>query len=141
MSSSTQIPYMHLMSVFAAKKQIRLNSVLNHLRRSPFATQQRVKPEVPPKIVMQKLRVTVDFPLPEHFKRFAVEHENPARTVAVGIPECANVNSFRTTVNGMRTRIIRAGENYLRLDHFDDLWFPRIWLGIDDVNPRGTDPG
>src|SRR5439155_2055124 len=99
-----------------------------------------VEPEVPPKIVMQKLTAAVDFPLTEDFERLAIEHENAAGTLAVGISERANVNGFRPTVNRVRARIIRARENFLWLDHFDDLWFSRVGLRIDDVNPGGPDP-
>ena len=63
----------------------------------------------------------------------------PPGPVAVGISERANVNRFRPAVNRVRTRIIGARKNFLRLDHFDDLWFPRIGLRIDDVNPRGPE--
>ena len=40
----------------------------------------------------------------------------------------------------MRTRIIRARENFLRFDDFNDLRFPRVGLRIDDVNPGRPDP-
>ena len=63
----------------------------------------------------------------------------PPGPVAVGISERANVNRFRPAVNRVRARIIRARKNFLRFDHFDDLWFPRVGLRIDDVNTRGTD--
>src|SRR5262249_3481763 len=89
---------------------------------------------------MQKLRATVDFPLTEHFERLAIEHEDAARAVAVRIPERANVNRFRTAVDGMRTGIIGARKNFFRLNHFDDLRFPRVWLCINDVNPGGPQP-
>src|SRR5262245_51672738 len=140
MSSPAQIPDMHLMSIFAAKEQVWLNSVFNHVRSAPLAADQCVKPQVPPKIVMQELRAAVDFPLTENFKRLAIEHEDPTGALAVGISERANVNGFRPAVNCMRARIIRARENFLRLDDFHDLRFPRIGLRIDDVNPRGADP-
>ena len=42
-------------------------------------------------------------------------------------------------MNRVRARIIGARKNFLRLDDFDDLWFPRVGLRIDDVNPRGAD--
>ena len=63
----------------------------------------------------------------------------PPGPVAVGISERANVNGLRTAVNRMRTRIIGARKNFLRLDDFDDLWFPRIGFCIDDVNTRRAD--
>ena len=63
----------------------------------------------------------------------------PPGPVAVGISERANVNRFRSAVNRVRTRIVGARKNFLRLDDFDDLWFPRIGLRIDDVNTRRAD--
>src|SRR5438034_6535338 len=89
---------------------------------------------------MQKLTAAVDFPLTEDFEGLAIEHENPAWPFALGISKRANVNSFRSAVNRVRTRIIRARENFLRLDDFDDLWFSRVGLRVDNVNPRGPDP-
>ena len=89
---------------------------------------------------MQKLIAAVDFPLTEDFERLAIEHENAAWPLAFGISERANVNGFRPAVNRVRARIIGARENFLRFDDFDDLWFPRIGLRIDDVNARGADP-
>src|SRR6266403_1761861 len=138
MPSPAQIPHMHLMPVFTAYQEIGLHTVLDHVRSAPFAAEQRVESEVPPKIVMQKLRAAVDFPLTEDFERLAIEHENAAGPVAVGISDRANVNGFRPAVNSVRARIIRARENFLRLDDFDDLWFSRVGLRIHDVNPRGS---
>jgi hypothetical protein len=62
-----------------------LNSVLDHVRSAPLAAEQRVEPKVPPKIVVQKLIAAVDFPLAEDIERLAIEHENAAWPVAVGI--------------------------------------------------------
>src|ERR1044071_5156253 len=88
---------------------------------------------------MEKLLAAVHFPLPEDFKRFAIEHENTAGTIAVGISKRANVNGFRTAMNWVRARIIGARENFFRLDDFYYLWFSRVRLRIDDVNPRGSE--
>src|SRR4030095_12321670 len=141
MSSPSQIPHMHSMSIFAAKEQIRLNSILDHVRSAPFAAEQRVESQVPPKIVMQKLIAAVDFPLTEDFECFAIEHENAARAIAIRISKRAYVNGFGTAVNGMRARIIRARENFFRLDDFNDFRFSRVGLRVDYMNPRGADPG
>src|SRR6476619_3260002 len=88
---------------------------------------------------MQKLIAAVDFPLTEDFERLAIEHENAAWPVAIGISEGANVYGFRTAMNRVRPRIIRTRKNFLRLDDFDDLWFPRVGLRIDNVNTRRAD--
>src|SRR6266403_3914771 len=116
MPSPAQIPHMHLMPVFTAYQEIGLHAVLDHVRRAPFAAEERVESQVPPKIVMQKLTAAVDFPLTEDFEGLAIEHENPAWPLAVGISKRANVNGFGPAVNSVRARIIRARENFLRLD-------------------------
>src|SRR5436853_6311842 len=53
MASPAQVPYMHLMAVFAAQKKVRLQSAFNHVRRAPLAAQQRVETQMPPKIVVR----------------------------------------------------------------------------------------
>src|SRR5436190_12987539 len=141
MASSAQVPNVHLMAVFAAEKQLRLQSTFDHVRRAPLAAQQRVETQMPPEIVMKKLRSAVHFPLAQNLERFTIEHENAARAVAIGRAERAHVNAFRTTVNRMWTRIISACENFFRLEHFNDLWFSRIGFCIDDVNARRAQAG
>src|SRR5436853_7282723 len=105
MASPAQVPYMHLMAVFAAQKKVRLQSAFNHVQRAPLAAQQRVETQMPPKIVMKKLRTAVHFPLAQNLERFAIEHEDAARTVTIGRPKRADVNAFRPAVNRVRTRI------------------------------------
>src|SRR5215813_7738022 len=103
MTAAAQIPDMHLMSIFASKQQVRLKSILNHVRRSPFAAQQHVGPQVPPEIVMQKLRSPIHFPLPEDLERLAIEHENTTRAVSIRRAKGTNIDSIRPAVNRMRT--------------------------------------
>src|SRR6266699_1660443 len=140
MASSPQVPNVHLMAVFAAEKQLRLQSTFDHVRRAPLATQQGVETQMPPEIVMKKLRSTVHFPLAQNVERFAIEHENAARAVTIGRSECANINAFRATVNRVRTRIISARKDFFRFDHFDYLRLSRIRLGVDNVNARRAEP-
>src|SRR4030095_2240493 len=129
MPAATQIPDMHLVSVFAAEEQIRLHSIFDHVRRAPFAAQHRIEPQMPPEIVMQKLRAPIHLPLTQDFERLTIEHENAPRAVAIGCSKGANVNAFRPTMNRVRTRIISACKNFFSLDHFHDLWFSRLGLG------------
>src|SRR5207244_12069351 len=84
MPASTQIPDMHLMSIFAAEEEVRLQSVFDHIRRAPFATQQRVEPQMPPEIVMQKLWAPTHLPLTKDFERLTIEHENTPTASAIG---------------------------------------------------------
>src|SRR6267378_1454685 len=96
---------------------------------------------MPPKIVMQKLRSAVHFPLPENLERFAIEHENAARAVAIGGSKRTHVNAFRSTVNRVRPRIISAHKNFFRFDYLHDLGLARIGLRVDDVNTRRSESG
>src|SRR5438477_8358084 len=91
---------------------------------------------MPPEIVMQKLRTPIHLPLTQNVERFAIEHENAARAIAIGRAERANVNAFWSTVNRMRTRIVSPGKDFVRLNHFDYLGFSWIRLCINDVNAR-----
>src|SRR5437870_13370791 len=116
MPASTQIPDMHLMSIFAAEEEVRLQSVFDHIRRAPFATQQRVEPQMPPAIVRQKLWAPTHLPLTKDFERRTIEHENTARAFATGCSKGANVNALRPAVNRVRTRIVSARENLPRVD-------------------------
>src|SRR6266513_41950 len=136
MPAATQIPDMHLMSIFAGEEKIRLQSVFDHTRRAPFATQQRVETQMPPEIVMQKLWATIHLPLTQDLKRFAIEHENTPGAVAIGCSKRANINPFRPTMNRVRTRIVSACKNLFRFDHLNDLRFSRFGLDVDDVNAR-----
>src|SRR5436190_13954434 len=136
MPTATQVPYMHLMPIFAAEEEVRLQSVFDHTLRAPFATQQRIETQMPPEIVMQKLWAPIHLPLTQDFERLTIEHENSARPVAIGGSKGTHVNPFRSTVNRMRTRIVSAGKNFFRLDHFHDLRCSRIGLDVDDVNAR-----
>ena len=95
---------------------------------------------MPPKIIMQELRTPVHLPLTQNVERLTIEHENTSWAVAIGRPESADVNAFRPTMNGVRTRIIRARKNFFRLDHFDHLRFSRIGLRVDNVNARRAQP-
>src|SRR5262249_15461063 len=90
---------------------------------------------------MQKLRAAVHFPLPKDLEGFAIEHEDAAGAVAVRRAKRTDVNPFRSAVNGVWARVVRPGENFLRLDDFDDHRFTRVGLGVDDVNPRRANPG
>jgi hypothetical protein len=41
-------------------------------------------------------------------------------------------------MDGVGTRVVRLLGDLFRLDHFDDLWFPRVRLGIEDVDAGGA---
>src|SRR5947207_9037376 len=100
MTAAAQIPNVHLMPVFTAEEQLGLHAVFNHIRRAPFAAEQSVESQMPPKSVMQKSRTAVHLPLTEEFERFAIEHENAARPIPIGLAKRAGVDPLLRPVNG-----------------------------------------
>src|SRR5437899_10592453 len=137
MPASTQSPDMHLMSIFAAEEEVRLQSVFDHIRRAPFATQQRVEPQMPPEIVMQKLWAPTHLPLTKDFERLTIEHENTPTAFAIGCSKRANVNAFRPALNRVRTPIVSARRDLLRVDHLNDLRLSRARLELEELTRPG----
>src|SRR5438034_3671546 len=136
MARATEFQSMDLMSILATEGHVWLPAMFAHVRCAPFATQQGIEPQMPPKIVLQKLRAAVHLPLAQDLERLAIEHENTSRPVAIGSSKRADINTFRSTVNRVRTRIISTCKNFFRFDYFDDLRFSRIGLRVDNVNAR-----
>src|ERR1043166_3861722 len=95
---------------------------------------------MPPEIVVEKLRAAVHFPLAEHLKGFAIQHEDAPRSFAIRSAQRAHVYAFRSAMNRVRPRIARAAKYFLRLNDFHNRWFPRIWFCVHHVNPRRTQP-
>src|SRR4029450_12124485 len=140
MASSAQVPSVYLMAVFATQEQIGLQSAFDHVRCPPLAGEQRVESQMPPEIVLKKLGAAVHLPLAQDVKCLAIEHENAAWAIAIGCPKGADVNTFRPTVNSMRTRIIGTRQDFFRFDHLDDLRLPRIRLCVYDMHTRRAQP-
>src|SRR6266699_5511740 len=103
MAAAAQVPNVHLMSVFAAEKEVRLQSAFDHIRCAPFACEQRVESKMPPEIVMKELRSPVHFRLAKNVKCLAIEQENATRAISIGRSKRTNVNAFRAAVNRVRT--------------------------------------
>src|SRR5678816_1303041 len=95
-----------------------------------------VQPQMPPEVVGQLLRTPVQLPFPEYVEAVVVHYEDPSRSIAVGCSKSAGVDSFRAAMNSVRRGVSGARGQRFRLDHLYDLRFPRIGLGIDDVDTR-----
>ena len=63
MAAAAQVPDVHLMAIFATEEKVRLKSALDHVRRTPFAGEQRVESQMPPEIILKKLGSPVHLPL------------------------------------------------------------------------------
>src|SRR6186997_1895335 len=117
MATTAKVPDVHLMPVFTGKQKVGLESAFDHVWRAPLAGQQRVESQMPPKIIMQELWASIHLPLTQDLERLTIQHENAPWAIAIGRSNRANVNTFRSTVNRVWTRIISARKNFLGLDH------------------------
>ena len=52
MATAAKVPDVHLMPVFTLKQKVGLEPAFDHVWRAPFAGQQRVESQMPPKIIM-----------------------------------------------------------------------------------------
>src|SRR5262245_12300380 len=140
MSSSAQIPDMKGVAVLPSQQQLGIDATLDHLGRAPFAGDERVPTQMPPEVVGQKLWAAVELPLSADVERFRIEYEDPARPITLGRPDGIHVDPIRSAMRGVRPRIARTFGHLVGLDHLDNAGLLRF-LGVDDVNARGSQPG
>src|ERR1051325_8950177 len=69
-----------------------------------------------------------------------VHDEYPAGALPLGVSERTDVDAAGTAMDGMWPRIPGAIGDLLGSDGLDEFGLSRIWLGIDDVDVRGTEP-
>src|SRR5262249_26099090 len=127
------------MAVPAAKQNLRIYSFHHHVGCSPFAGDDRVESQVPPEVVREFLRAAIQLPLPQDLETFVIHHKNSARTASIRCPQRADKDSTRTAMHRVWGCISRASGQGLWLDHFYNLRFARIRLGINDMDSRGVD--
>ncbi len=91
---------------------------------------------MPPEIVGQFLRSTIDFPAAQHIEVIVIDKENSTWPSPIGCAQRADVNTFRTAVDRMWSGIPSTPKDILRFDSFNDLEVSRIRFRIDNVNAR-----
>src|ERR1700716_3724545 len=96
------------MTVSAIQKMIGLQPLFYPVRSTPFAADQCVMAQMPPEIVRQLLRSTIDFPASEHVEVIMINKEDSAWSGPIGCAKRADINTFRTAVNCMRPGITGA---------------------------------
>src|SRR5262249_38276594 len=89
---------------------------------------------MPPEIISEVLRPAVHFPLTEHFEGEVVEQKDAAGSFAIGRPERADIDAFRSAVNRVKPGVASATEDFVRFDHLDDFRIERIRLGVHYVD-------
>src|SRR2546422_8330511 len=136
-----QVPDVQLRTVTALQQDVRVDAVLDHLRRAPLAGDHRVVAEVPPEVVGEILRAAVELPATPNLEGVVVDDEDATWAVTGGGAEGADVDPIGPAVAGMRTAVAGAVCNLLRLDRLDDARRSRIGLRVDHIDARRADPG
>ena len=141
-SPRPQIPEMDPMAVFVRQQILWHDPVLELRGQRPLAGHHVIAWQIPPEIIVQRLRTAIELPPPEDIECLAVHDEDAGRSVGAGFAaaaERADVDAFRPAVDGVGPRVAGLVEDFLRLDDFVNLRFCGVRLGIDDVNPGGAD--
>src|SRR5262249_42386209 len=136
MTPLDQVPDVEFVAVSATEQYFGIHSVLHHARRSPFAGDGGVESQVPPEIISKFLRATIQLPLPEHIETLVIHYENSTGTAAVRSSQRADKDSVGAAMNRVWRCVSRTLGQRLGLNHLHDLRFPRIRLGVDDVDAR-----
>ena len=121
------------MTVILPNYVLKSSPAFEHLRSSPLAGHHGVNADVPPEIVGQFLRPSVQFPGPDGLEGIVVQQHDAARTIAFRGAQGADVNRVRPAVNGMGATV--AGPVHLfGLNGLDDPRPLRVGLRVDDVD-------
>src|SRR5687768_704532 len=113
MSPPSQIPKMETTAVLAAKEQLGVQPVFNHVWGSPLARYHRIVAEMPPEIVCKILWSAFHFPLAEHIEGIVIEQEDAARPFAIWGSEGADVDALRPAMDRVKSRIVYSGKDLL----------------------------
>src|SRR6266446_8668360 len=101
MTPLAQIPNMHLMTVSALQEFFGHNAVLDLVGRAPFAGQQGVLSDMPPKVITQILRAAVHLPFSQNLKGEVIYKENASRSIPVRSAQRADINPLRSAMDRM----------------------------------------
>ena len=143
-SPGPQIPEVDPMAIFVREQILRHDAVLELRWQRPFARHHVVARQIPPEVIVQVLRATIDLPAPEDLERLAVHDEDARRSIGAVLAaaaERADVNAFRPAMNRVGPRVAGFPEDLLRLDDLVNLRLGGIRLGVDDINSGRADAG
>ena len=76
-SAFGEVPEVQPPSVFGTENELRNEAVLEHVGGAPLARYHRVVPEMPPGVIAELLRPTIDLPSAKRLEAFVVHYENP----------------------------------------------------------------
>src|ERR1700733_14456163 len=101
MAALAQIPHVQLVAIAALEKYLGIYPVPHHVGRAPFAGDDGVQSQVPPKVVGQILRTAVEFPFAQNVEAVVIDHEDAAGTIAVGSAQRARIDSLGAAMDGV----------------------------------------
>ena len=139
-SPRPQIPEVDPMAILVGEEILRHDPVLELRWQCPLACHHVIAWQVPPEVIVQGLRTTIDLPTSQDLECLAVHDEDAGRsigTILAAATESADVDTFGPAVDRVRPRVTGLPEDLLRLDDFVNLGLGRIRFDVDDVNPRG----
>src|SRR5580698_1607311 len=125
---------MQRMTVAALHQNFGIEPGLDHVGRAPLACYQGVMSQMPPEVVGEILGPALDLPLSQNLEAVRIQNEDASGTFTIGSAECADENSVRAAVDGVRATVTGSLRERLRFDYFDDSWIPRIGFRVNDVN-------
>jgi hypothetical protein len=129
-----EIPEVQATAIFAAEQNLGHQPVLERVRRAPLTGHHGIEAEMPPGIVAELLRPTIDLPASERLEAFLVHHEDAAGRLAILVAERGDVDAAGSAMDGVRSRVAGLFRDLLGLDHLHDSGRARIGLGVQDVD-------
>ena len=140
-AAPAQVPDVQIVTIAAVEQDVGHKAVLERLRRAPLAGDQSIVAQMPPEVVGEVLRASVELPLTEHVEGFRVHAEDPAGPFALRGAEGVDEDAVRPAVHRVRAAVVSPRGQLLGFDSLDDLRFADVGLGVDDVEPRGAQTG
>ena len=143
-SPRPQIPEVDPMAILVREEILRHDPILELRRQRPLARHHVIAWQIPPEVIVQRLRTTIDLPPSEDIECLAVNDEDAGRsigTILASATERADIDTFRSAVHGVGPRVAGLFEDFLGLDNLVNLRLGGIRFCINDVNPGGPDPG
>ena len=133
----SEVPEMKPVAVFVREQVLGHDPVLELLRRAPFAAHQHVLSQVPPEVIGEFLRSTMDFPGTDHVETEVVQQEDASRTVrAVRRTQRADVDRVGAAMYGVGPAVPGPFHEVVGLDDLDDVRRGGVRPGIHNVNAR-----
>src|SRR6516162_8511070 len=117
MAPLAKVPKVQSVTVAAFEQDVGIDTVLDHVWSTPLAGDHRVVAQMPPEVIGQLLRSSIDLPFPENIEALGVHDEDASRTLPIGRSQCASVDPVGSAMYGVRCGVAGSRSEFLRLDH------------------------